>query len=88
MFRCVRDPIQPTNPKATYSSVPAPAPTPTAEDLAKLEADKVKLDRATANEGPNRYLAAGLVTIANSLLGCEFLCTSLALYYIPIRAYR
>ena len=52
---------------STPAPTPAPAPTPTAEDLAKLEADKVKLDQATANEELNRYLTAGLVTIANGV---------------------
>jgi len=46
---------------STPAPTPAPAPTPTAEDLAKLEADKVKLDRATANEELNRYLTAGFI---------------------------
>ena len=42
--------------------------TPSAEDLAELETEKVRADRETADAEPTKYVTAGLVTIVNGNL--------------------
>ena len=86
----------PRSRSVSRSSTPAPAPVPisipTAEDLAKLEADKVKLDRAAANEELDRYMGAGLLAVADGVNLVHFWdvssSASLSLCRMLTRTYR